>query len=220
MGSDNLYCTYLTIYSGQLLPKRYIGSSSIKRVLKGYHGSVKSKKFKTIYRNELGKNPHLFKTRILTRHSSQEEAISFELFLHVKYDVVKSSSYMNESLACPNGFFGKSSFGKDHQFFGKKHTEETRKKVSDGLKLAYLEGRAIPPNPMKGLKGELNPLYNIPLSDEHKANLRKPKSFIPKWKCAICELTYDGGNLYNHMKWKHGWTKEQITEYRKNTLPS
>ena len=40
------YVVYLTRYSGGKLPPWYIGSSTEEKVLAGYNGSVKSKKWK------------------------------------------------------------------------------------------------------------------------------------------------------------------------------
>jgi hypothetical protein len=49
MSSTNIFCTYLTIYSGNKLPMFYIGSSTVKKVVSGYHGSVSSKIYKGWY---------------------------------------------------------------------------------------------------------------------------------------------------------------------------
>lgn len=152
------YCTYLTIYSGTLMPKRYIGSTSRKRINEGYHGSVGSKLYKNLWKDELLKNPHLFKTRVLCYYNSREEALKAELELQIKYDVVKSKNYINMSLARPNGFFGKPMLGTkmspeacanlskaktgvknpklserfkvEAPFSGKSHTEETKMLMS------------------------------------------------------------------------------------------
>lgn len=61
--SNTIYITYLTIYSGDLLPKYYIGSTYLENVTENnYHGSVKSKKYGSIWKSELKDNPTLFET--------------------------------------------------------------------------------------------------------------------------------------------------------------
>ena len=64
--STPIYCTYLTVYTGNKLPLFYIGSSTVDKVNKGYHGSVKSKKYKQTWEEELTNNPSRFKTIILS----------------------------------------------------------------------------------------------------------------------------------------------------------
>lgn len=112
------------------MPMFYIGSSTITRISNGYHGSVKSKKYKNTWQEELRKNPNLFKTQVISVHSSREEALKVELRLQRKLKVVTSSLYINESLASPTGFFGRDTSGTLHPLFGVSRSEETRKKVS------------------------------------------------------------------------------------------
>jgi len=40
-----------------------------------------------------------------------------------------------------------------------------------------------------------------------------------KWQCSCCDKILDGGNLVNHMINKHGWRKEDVTQYRTSTTP-
>src|SRR5574343_355529 len=99
------YVVYLTEYSGNLLPPKYIGSTSESNVVSGkYFGSVSSKKWGKIFREELKHNPHLFSIQILSLHDTRKEALYEELEQQINRDVVKSSEYFNESLATPNGF--------------------------------------------------------------------------------------------------------------------
>jgi hypothetical protein len=136
----SIYCTYLTTYRGNKLPNFYIGSTKVERILSGYRGSVSSKLYRNIWIEELSKNPHLFSTKIISYHNTNEEAKEKELFFHRSLDVVKSSLYVNTSEARKNGFFGKDVSGSNNPMFGrrginspnfgKKRTEETRKKMS------------------------------------------------------------------------------------------
>lgn len=135
-----MFCVYLTVYFGELLPRRYIGSSSIKNVLNGYNGSVGSKRWKDVYLSEQKNNKHLFRTRILSVHPTSAEAIVQENFLHIKYDVVKSQLYFNESEARINGYFGRDVSGKNNPMYGKCRRGETHKggeNISLGLKKTY-----------------------------------------------------------------------------------
>ena len=135
-----MYCTYLTVYHGNKLPPFYIGSSKPNRIKKGYHGSVSSTKYGKIWESEIQQNPHLFKTYIITKHSSDTEAKQKELHFHRKLNVVKSSMYINMSEARVNGFFGRDVSGSNNPLYGKtgkenprygtKHSIETRLKMS------------------------------------------------------------------------------------------
>lgn len=114
--STAIYCTYLTVYYGNKLPSRYIGSTSLVKISNGYNGSVTSTKYKDIFLKEQRNNKHLFKTRILSIHATRKEAFEEELRLQIKYDVVKSNRYINMSLAQSNGYFGGS--GTDNGMYG------------------------------------------------------------------------------------------------------
>ena len=129
-----MYCTYLTIYSGDKLPPFYIGSTSLQKYEEGYCGSVSSKKYKDIWRQELKNNPHLFDTVILSEHNTREEALIEENILQRKLNVVKNSNFINQSFANINGFFGMETKGENHPMYGKNHSEEHKSKISDTLK--------------------------------------------------------------------------------------
>ena len=104
---DHKYCVYLTMYKGELLPKWYIGSSTIQKVKNGYNGTILSKKWYNIYQNEQKENKHLFKTRILSTHETRKQALEEELRVQKLHSVRDNSKYFNESYATVNGYFGK-----------------------------------------------------------------------------------------------------------------
>lgn len=95
------YCIYLTIYLGDKLPPFYIGSTSIDKINKGYHGSVTSAKFRNIWKSELKNNRHLFKTFIIP--TEPVESIIHKLELEAKwqlaFDVVASDLFINQRIA-------------------------------------------------------------------------------------------------------------------------
>lgn len=124
------YCVYLTVYSGNKLPPFYIGSSDEEKINSGYRGSVQSKKYKKIWEEELRNNQSAFKTIIICYCDSRENCLSRELELQKKLNVVKSTLYINESFAQPNGFHGMNNSGKNHPSFGLKQSKETKDKIS------------------------------------------------------------------------------------------
>lgn len=131
---STIYCTYLTIYKGSCLPRRYIGYSTINKIKKGYNGSIQSKRYKTIYEEEQKVNKHLFRTRILSTFSSKDEAILEEQRLHIKYNVVKNPNYMNESRAFgPIGKYIDMS-GENNPMYGVIRPDEWREEHSNFMK--------------------------------------------------------------------------------------
>ena len=76
----NKFVTYLVTYTGDLLPRYYIGSSSKEKVVSGnYFGSISSKKWKKIFLHERKNNIHLFQINILSEHLTRQEALNEEL---------------------------------------------------------------------------------------------------------------------------------------------
>lgn len=99
-----MYCVYLTIYKGDKLPRWYIGMSSVAKVKNGYRGSVSSKRYKNIWKQELRENPNLFETVIIHEEITKEGALAYEHKLQVKLDVVRRPDFIN--LANAGGFGG------------------------------------------------------------------------------------------------------------------
>ena len=158
------YVTYLVTYNGDKLPKYYIGSTSKEKANSGkYFGSICSNKYKEIFLNEKKYNIHLFEIKILSTHLNRKDAVSEELKLQIKYNVVNSNNYMNESLASVNGFFGRDVSGKNHPMYGKKHSEKTRNKlkIARSKRITTEETKRKMSESSKGRK----------LSNEHKRKL-------------------------------------------------
>lgn len=115
---EKKFVVYRTIYSGDRLPKYYIGSTSLEKIKSGYYGSVRSKKYKDIFYSELKLHPNLFSIEILSYHDSRNDALSEELLQQIKHNVVESDEYFNESFASINGYFGRHVNGINHPKFG------------------------------------------------------------------------------------------------------
>lgn len=94
-----MFCTYNTIYTGDKMPPFYIGYTSVEKIKKGYHGSVASKQYRQIWREELKNNPRLFETTILAVYETQEEAIVAERKLLESVQAHKNPSYINMTIS-------------------------------------------------------------------------------------------------------------------------
>lgn len=126
--SNNIYCTYLTTYSGDKLPPLYIGSTSVQKIEEeGYHGSVSSKKYKQIWLSELSENPHLFETQILTTHQTREEALEEEIRYQIEHNVVRSPEYINMAVAKKKFM----SFNRNDPEYRKKLSESQKKRYEN-----------------------------------------------------------------------------------------
>lgn len=115
-----MYCTYLTVYSGNRLPPFYIGYSTVSKVENGYRGSAQSKLYGSLWKSELKNNPHLFKTKIITTHHNKEDAILTERKFHLAFSVHINPMFINQS----------ASHEKFHNSGGYKLTEQTKKNMS------------------------------------------------------------------------------------------
>lgn len=145
-----MYCTYLTTYKGNKLPPFYIGSSSVENIENGYRGTVKSKKYSKIWKEEIKNNSNLFNTKILSIHKTRKEALEKEKFLQLSLNVIKNSLYINQAIAAPNGFFGMSSKKENHPNYNKKGKEVPwfGLKRSDESKIKYSKSKSGSKNPM------------------------------------------------------------------------
>lgn len=124
------FVVYLTVYSGDLHPPYYIGSTSKKRLDKGYSGSVASKKWKSLVLQNKKENPSQYCTFILSEHNKRYDALLEEERVQRLHDVVKSCDFYNESFACANGYFGRDVSGINNPMFGKQTSDKTRKAAS------------------------------------------------------------------------------------------
>jgi hypothetical protein len=140
----SIYCTYLTTYSGNKFPPFYIGSSTVSRISNGYQGSVSSKMYKELWDQEIKTNPHLFKTRVISTHSSGKEARDKELKFHKNLNVVKSDMYVNRALAKPNGFHGTDVSKEKHPRWGQHHSTTSKQLIGAKNKGKSPHNKGVP----------------------------------------------------------------------------
>jgi hypothetical protein len=215
------YCTYLISYLGNKLPPFYIGSTSVKKVHNGYMGTICSKQYRKLWKEELFHNRHLFKIKILSFHDTRESALFKEEFLQRKLNVVQSTLYVNMAIANKHFVNFRSPMK------GLKHTKETKKKISDRAKNRKysIETREKMSRTRKGVKlklprsleyrtkssishkklyenGYINPRLGTKHTDETKDILSEKKSSY-NTKCRW----YNNGekNSFTHLNPGEGW---------------
>ena len=141
---DQESCVYLTSYYGNKMPIFYIGSTTVARLTSGYHGTVESIRYGKIWKEELKSNPHLFKTRLVSRHPTRKLALEHERNLQKFLNVVKSPMYINQAIAAPNGSHGRDVAGHNNPMFGKSQCSESRDKISKKLSgLTRTQGQCV-----------------------------------------------------------------------------
>lgn len=163
-----MYCVYLTTYFGNKLPPFYIGSASIDRISKGYRGTVSSKRYKSIWKQELADNPQLFRTRIICQFASRKEALEKEKKLQMLLNVVPNNMYINQALACPNGFFGRDTKGENNPMFGRTFSDESREKMANAKR-----GKLISDSHKQNISNYQNSYWSSNKSDSDRNERRK-----------------------------------------------
>jgi hypothetical protein len=185
-----LFIVYLITYSGNKLPPFYIGSTSLKKFNEGYSGSVSSKAYKKIWKEELRHNSHLFKRKIVSMHSTRNEAISVESKFHYILQVNKNPLYVNKCIAGNSprsmGFVG---YGKNNPMFGHVYSDETREKMRNsklGSKVKESTKEIWRKNRKGQWTGDKNPSKTNPamLGKNHTEEAKKKMSELAKGKYA------------------------------------
>jgi hypothetical protein len=97
--NNTIYVVYLTTYSGVEGLPLYIGSTSLKRLSKGYHGSVSSREYKMLWDRALKREPNAFRTEVLSTHQTRLQALTAERIVQEERDVVSSPQYVNMAFA-------------------------------------------------------------------------------------------------------------------------
>jgi len=208
-----MYCVYLTTYNGSKLPMFYIGSSSIKKVNSGYHGSVGSKLYKEIYNQELIDNPQLFNTKIIFTSNDRLLCRNKENYLQIKLNVISNPMYINRSYA--NGCFGDNypkRTGINHPLYGigpmkgRLHSKESKEKMSHTHtgENHWNFNNEVPNETKSKISASLVEYY------KHNVSSRKGKKCTPEH----CKKNGDAHRGISHSI----ETKDKIKSSLKNTL--
>jgi hypothetical protein len=185
-----LFIVYLITYKGNKLPPFYIGSTSLEKFNSGYSGSVSSKEYKHIWKQELKDNFHLFKRRIIASYHSRDEAISAESKFHFILQVHRNSLYVNKCVAGNSprsmGFIG---YGKNNPMYGHVYSDETREKMRNaklGKKIKESTKEIWRKNRKGHWSGDKNPSKINPpmLGKNHTEEAKKKMSKSVKGKYA------------------------------------
>ena len=145
-----MFTVYLTIYLGNSLPPFYIGSTTFKRLSKGYHGSVTSIKYGDIWKYEIKNNPQLFITVPIPGQTANTatEILDLELAWQKEFDVARNPRFINQCLAKKGFCHTKESARKAVETRKRNGTNiqrpETRRKISESNK-----GTTRPPLSLK-----------------------------------------------------------------------
>lgn len=139
--SETLWCCYLTVYMGNKLPPFYIGYTSLDKILKGYRGSVASKKYKHIWYKELKENPQLFEIHSLGTSFDKKEVMMLEEYYQRAFNVHRNPLYTNQNIG---GYMFVTPETHDvtpetaakisQALMGHEVSQETREKISKTLK--------------------------------------------------------------------------------------
>lgn len=222
------YCVYLTTYFGKKMPIFYVGSSTVKKINSGYRGSVSSKEYGKIWKEELRNNPELFKTKIISLHETRKEAFDKEEKLQKQLNVVRNDLYVNKSFAnskfslkqhspwTRNKFKSRIPWNKGKQGV---YSEQTLHKMGNGK-------RGVPkpcsdatkiklsgPNPLKANMGSKNGMYNKTHTDEVKNKLGEEAS--KRFKGKSYEELYGPEKAAELKKIR----SERMKEIKRNTKP-
>jgi len=106
---------------------------------------------------------------ILETFSTREEALQAEVDLHKFYQVDKNPHFANKARQKTSGFYyAEKKFGEENPFYGKLHSEETKKIISQ----YQIENNGYVKN-RRSYKGENNPFHGKTHSQETKELIKK-----------------------------------------------
>ena len=195
---------FYVYYSYEEFGRGYIGSRGCKCLPEEdlrYYGSFWDKTFKPT-----GKI-------ILAEFDNRRDAYDAEVVLHKFYDVVNNPHFANQSRALTSGF---TTEGLSTPFKGRKHSEETRRKIGEASK-----GRKHTEDykKKKSLEnsGEKNPMYRKTHTEEAREKIGAPHrgKVIEDWHKERIRQANKGKKLTEEQKKKLGaWERDET--YRKN----
>lgn len=183
--ATRLSCVYLTFYNGTKLPPYYIGSCYVDNIIdNNYNGSVASKKYASIWKQEQKNNRHLFDTIILHYFGDREEATEFEAAIQYNEGCSISELYSNMSIANSTGISGPTHHSEETKKVlselskgrgvGLKRTVKTKSRMSASAKHSWKSGQRKPPNRSHiDTSGSLNSMYGKIQKDSTKLLIKE-----------------------------------------------
>ena len=125
----------------------------------------------------LQETPEVFTKTIIDTFPTREIANTNEQWLHETYDVARNSEFYNLCIA-PVGFCMAGKTGKDSHWYGKHHSLETKKKMSDSMlgEKHHYYGKSLSEEHRKKLSDSKKGKKKPPFTEEHKKNISESKS--------------------------------------------
>lgn len=188
--------------TNKLLNKHYIGVRTCK-----YHpkNDIGVKYFSSSLDKDFIKDqkehPENYKYKIIQIFLSRKEAIKLEIILHNMFNDSVNESFYNRAKQTSVGFdttgrndLGQANFGEKNGMYGKTHSYETRKKISEQTKI--------------GMSKRLDKPWAKEMSNETKEKISKSIS-EKRW------VNKNGKNSYIHVSeldryLQNGWIRGQI----------
>jgi hypothetical protein len=163
------FCTYLTTYSGSVLPPFYIGYCKTTNFDRGYHGSVSSVEYRDSWKFELKNSPEKFRTFVLELFDTQEKALDAELSVQKTLSVVKNPLFANRT-------FSKKKFDSSLLSAGAKQaikdglsrTNAGRRMITDGTEQKWLFADEKMPIGFRTGQLEKRTVYHSKKTGKHK----------------------------------------------------
>ena len=195
---------FYVYYSYEEFGRGYIGSRGCKCLPEEdlrYYGSFWDKTFKPT-----GKI-------ILAEFDNRKDAYDAEVVLHKFYDVVNNPHFANQSRALTSGF---TTEGLSTPFKGRKHSEETRRKIGEASKRRVTsdETRKLK---SKQMSGEGNHMYgrtHTPEARERIGAAQRGKTISEDHRQRIIEGNKGKTISEEHKKKLGAWERDET--YRKN----
>ena len=197
--------------------KYYIGVRSCETLIWDDHEYMGSSKYLTEEVNKLGKQS--FNKIILKRFDNRLDANKYEIEMHEQFDVANNTLFFNKVKQKDRGLgVGP---GELNPFYGKKHTEEYKQRLSALLKTKDCR-------PKRTRKGDKNtpeskqlmsevrkewmannkhPMLGVKRTEEMRLNNSLGAKNQMKYKCQHCDVVTIPGNL---KKWHNDNCKKKV----------